>query len=138
MISGMKRKKQGDDVKAEKEMSGKARLEIRLDASVVAELQKLANDAGLSVNQVMSGLTRWAVQHGHPGVPRAIGDMIVSDDVKGCMWFGRQEREGDVDEDGNHTEIYPEVWIALDYSEERALRTDLQKRVTTRSKKKGM
>ena len=42
---------------------GKARLELRFEAQLAERVKKLAEDAGVSVNQLLQGLAQWAVEN---------------------------------------------------------------------------
>jgi hypothetical protein len=74
------------------EFPGKVRMEVRFDADVHKSLKKLADDGGVSINQLLNGLARWAGQKLRVGEPVKSDDGIVigSEHVQGCYWFGEQ------------------------------------------------
>ncbi|HEV7301884.1 MAG TPA: hypothetical protein VGN72_21285 [Tepidisphaeraceae bacterium] len=104
---------------------GKARLEVRVDEVVANRLFELAERAGLSVNQIMAGLARWAVDNGHPGTPVITGHRVESGEVPGCVWFGQAEWDVEESEDGQLHPSSPVIVLALDYSDARAIRNEL-------------
>ncbi|MCE5279945.1 MAG: hypothetical protein ABFD92_16485 [Planctomycetaceae bacterium] len=93
------------------------RLEVRLESDVVKSLKRLSASAGVSVNQVMQGVCRWAADHAHVGVPVPDdgGEEFVSKPMPGVIWFGRDGRVG-----GSP----PSVFFGLDFSSGRAVRDD--------------
>jgi len=52
-----------------KAASSKARLELRFEKDVYKGIKEIAEEADLSLNQLMEGITRWAIQYAHVGVP---------------------------------------------------------------------
>ena len=100
------------------EMS-RARLELRIDADVVSELQKLAERVGVSVNQLMQGIARWAVGHAHPGEADVDDHGIISTRPQlGCVWFGKDETEAEDEQGFPHLDP-GYVAFSLDFTERR-------------------
>lgn len=130
---------------------GKTRFEVRFDDDVADGLRNLADRAQVSVNQLLHGLARWAIQNPRLGDPRVNPDGSVheqdSSEVQpGAIWWGKtailryltgDEREErirqireihgvDADPD-DLTEIDSEgeVYLHLDFTERRVVRDDL-------------
>jgi len=111
--------------------SEKVRLELRFDADVARSVTALADEAGISLNQLMQGLARWALWHGHPGEPKLGREMKVetiervrevegSIERPGCIWFG--EVAYDLNGPGRGERVPDErVMFMLDFSERRAV-----------------
>jgi hypothetical protein len=76
--------------------SPKTRFELRFDADVYDSVNKLADQVGVSLNQLMQGITRWAVEHSNPGefVGGRVHDEndvpMTTRDQAGVVWFGDQ------------------------------------------------
>jgi hypothetical protein len=104
---------------------GVARLELRFESEVYAGVRKLAEGAGVSINQLMQALARWAVDNGHVGSPvLQDGSLEVTTKAEyGCLWFG--DAGGRLD-DGQ--EYMGEVLFGLDFSDRRAVRDDWRDR----------
>lgn len=86
---------------------GKARIEVRMERTVHAEVAKLAAQAGLSTNQLIAGAMEWLVQRGHTGEPYITeeqGQRVVRHTLdKGVVWFGKPAQiteAGGSDENG--------------------------------------
>lgn len=78
----------------------KVRFELRFDAGLFQAVREMAERAEISVNQLMSGLARWAVQNGRPGYegnPNAAG-WVQLQQQPGCVFFGREGYEADPDQ----------------------------------------
>lgn len=97
----------------------KARIDLRLDPSVHASLKRLSEESGLSLNQLLQGLARWATQTGHAGAPNWIDDLDVVQTEKepGVVWFGRNGINPDGEPMGGG-----EVLLVLDFTERSAVR----------------
>lgn len=119
------------------ETTSKARLELRLDKEVNEGIKHLADSAGISVNQLMQALARWAWQEGHVGEPKRDAEGIVrTKHQPGCIWMGRQGwklEELDSNEMGpaydELEEHYKgpekgEIKLILDFTERRVLRDE--------------
>ncbi|MFA7238342.1 MAG: hypothetical protein WC058_15890 [Phycisphaeraceae bacterium] len=117
---------------------GKARFELRFDADLYERIKSISDQAGVSVNQFMQGVARWAADHVHFGEPHCVfgssGGVVLSDEKSGVVWFGEEgvPGEGDVvveDENGQPriegTGELGYVAFALDFSAARAVRTDV-------------
>ncbi len=96
---------------------GRTRIEIRLDDDLAHEVRELAEKSNISINQLLQGITRWAVRVAHVGEAEVTEhNEIVTHDEPGCLWFGR-----DTDDDG--TPLMPGIlYFTLDYSERWAVR----------------
>lgn len=73
------------------ELPGKVRFEVRFDEDVYTSVKKVADQAQISVNQLMHALARWAGQHCHVGEPVRMEDGFVTGETKpqpGCVWAG--------------------------------------------------
>ena len=68
----------------------KPRLEIRFDSDVYGKMQSLAERSGISVNQLVNGVMRWAVANGYAG-EAAYDDeaMLHANPQAGCVFFGK-------------------------------------------------
>ncbi|MBL4885902.1 MAG: hypothetical protein JKY95_15395, partial [Planctomycetaceae bacterium] len=74
--------------------SNKTRIELRFDNDVAEKVQSLADQVGVSVNQLMQGMARWMIQYGIVGEPRK-GDaegQVMNHEQEGCVWFGKESR----------------------------------------------
>ena len=71
---------------------GKTRLELRLDDDLYASIKEAAESTGISANQLMQGIARWAMQHVHPGeeTHRDEQGQLVPVNQQGCVWFGKK------------------------------------------------
>lgn len=99
-------------------MTDKSRVELRLDASVYAGLKDLAGRSGLSLNQLMQGISRWAVASGHAGKPYPEPSGVIhTSDEPGMVWFGPDGYTEDGDEMGGG-----EIVFVLDYTDGNAVR----------------
>ena len=112
------------------EPMGKSRLEVRFDTDVYEKLKGISDEAGISVNQLLHGLARWAVENLKHGelVANDYGRLKVRK-VVGCLYVGHEGYEGGVD----HDQVGREVEFAgsngqrvlqLDFTERRVLRDD--------------
>jgi hypothetical protein len=105
---------QGDSMakRATQVETGKTRFELRFDDDVFRAVQGLADKVGVSVNQLMQGIARWAVSAAHPG------EFDVSNGdthrIPGVVWFGRD----DVDS---------VPVLELDFTERRVVRDDFKR-----------
>ena len=104
------------------EVPGKVRIEVRFDADLAERVQKLADDSGMSVNQLMQGITRAVLDKSHVGevdVDERNGEVSSGARTPGCMWVGE---EASIYEFEGRTEMtLGWVWFWLDYSERRAV-----------------
>ena len=69
---------------------GKTRFELRFDDELYAEIKSAADETGISVNQLMQGIARWAMKHAHPGheADHDSHGEVRSKPQPGCIWFG--------------------------------------------------
>ncbi len=102
-------------------MAAKTRLELRIDNDVVLALKGLADELGVSVNQIMNGVARWAVRNAHTGTPfRQYGE-IETIEQEGVVWFGR-DGDPSARTRGDISNAY--IAFVLDFSDGRALIDD--------------
>lgn len=128
------------------QLGEKSRLELRLDTPLVEQLKRLADQNGISVNQLMQGVARWAVEKLQPGEPiRDEDGHVTIRQQPGCLWAGRRgdyrsmsfdecfeawgELAGNIPPDERVTrDTSPygkgEVYIFLDFTERRVVRED--------------
>ena len=111
----------------------KPRLEIRFDSDVYQKMQDLADKSGISVNQLVNGVMRWAVANGHAGEGTfdEHGNLDVKKQV-GCVFFGRttkfrsqEERdwiEDEVGQDPGPVEKKGQGFFSLDFTERRVVK----------------
>lgn len=110
----------------------KPRLEIRFDSEVYEEMRELAEKAGITINQLVNGVMRWAVANGHAGEGAFDEDGNLS--VKkqaGCVFFGRTTRrysdedrewiESDVGQDPGEFKEKGKRFFSLDFTERRVV-----------------
>lgn len=143
------------DVKAVKgtgkveESPGKTRVELRFDSDVYDRIKGLADQAEVSVNQLMHGLARWAAEKLWVGEPvkNDQGHVSHNGSQKGCLWAGEtairssysaeekrrilQDYEDDpqlahhVIEEGHVEDMHKgKVFVRLDFTERRVVRED--------------
>ncbi len=103
---------------------GRTRLELRFDDDVYQGVKALADEVGISVNQLMQGLARWAVSAAHVGEP----DFDEHGDVHtraqaGCVWFGNVT-DAEEGPDGEVHLVNSHVAFVLDFTERRVVRDD--------------
>ena len=98
-------------------------LQLRLDPALHAEAKALAERAGISLNQLASGLLRWGVENAVVGEPDIPPDtkFVGKRDVPGCVFFGslghvRHYPDGHPKEDDPEVESYGRVVFGLDFS----------------------
>lgn len=105
----------------------KVALQLRFDREVHDGIKDIAERAGISVNQLIQGMTRWAVAHAHVGEPcwtqDEFGDTLESRPQPGCVWFGRIGDSPRYPDDEQVGPI-PSVAFALDFTERRVIRDD--------------
>jgi hypothetical protein len=104
-----------------KAASNKARLELRFDRDVYEGIKGIAEEADLSLNQLMEGITRWAIQYAYVGFPNS-NDYVKTREYTNeyrpkQVWFGREKHEPYDAED----QIPATIYFMLDYSSRRAV-----------------
>ena len=114
-----------------KGVSEKVRLELRFDCEVADGIKKLADETGVSVNQLIQALVRWVLaNHPHGGYePYYDEGGLKERRVSGCMWWGEPDSYIDTLEDPRDPEsrvIKREVkkgriTCALDFTERRVI-----------------
>jgi len=101
---------------------GKTRFELRFDDELYAALKKTADDTDISVNQLMQGITRWALKHAHPGEePRHDGHDVEGLQQPGCIWFGHGVDFVE-DDTGKERVIQSQIFFTLDFTERHVVR----------------
>jgi HicB family len=100
-------------------MKSKSRIELRFDTDLHTSIKGLADESGVSVNQLVQGVMAWAVDNAYPGLPsvgeNGPGYVESTDDVG--VWFGTSG----YDDEGNPVGG-GEVVFALDFSSRRSVR----------------
>lgn len=117
----------------------KARLELRFDNEVYEKIKLLADDAQISVNQLMQSLALWAGTYGHAGEPRRDAEGFLRNvNQPGCVWVGTLGWKPDELDDhelawnGEELSQIPEkdrkgtLNLNLDFTERRVLRDDVE------------
>jgi hypothetical protein len=71
---------------------GKVRIEVRVDPQVQEALAKLAEEAQLSLNQILSELLRWTAKYAKAGVAHRseARGFVTAEYVKEAVWIGRE------------------------------------------------
>src|SRR5262245_17082555 len=110
--------KAGKGAKQETAVEEKARVELRLDRVVFDGLVKLSSESGISLNQLMQGLGRWAIRNGQPGegIRDEFGNVRVTRQA-GCVFFGVAGHHAIVNEDGDEEWRKGDVIFNLDFTE---------------------
>ncbi len=109
---------------------GKTRFELRFDDDVYDAVKRAADETGISVNQLMQGIARWAMKHVHPSeeVQYVTQDVIHCTAQPGCVWFGQETTdvvEVQVGPDPEMTEqgiIPARLYFTLDFTERSVVR----------------
>lgn len=124
---------------AETETQERVPCMVRLAPNVHETCRRLADEAGISLNQLIHGLCNFAAQNGRVGYGRREQDGTVTcHPLTGCMWFGRPStseaqvmeelRRGDLtihgDEDPNDYVDKGEFYFRLDFAERVVRRED--------------
>ena len=129
--------------------TGKTRVELRLDDEVFAGVKELADAAGISLNQLMQALARWAAKEAKLGDAVRDGQCVTKQAVpqEGSLWFGeeatrrmltgkaRKKAEKEVREQGIDPNAVPDtyfeetanpgiVYAEFDFTERRVVKTD--------------
>lgn len=112
---------------------GKTRFELRFDTDLYKQIQQIAEDAEISVNQFMQGISRWAVNNANIGEGFYTSDTvhgyvdIETREQAGCIWFGHTFQVAeDEDMEGRTIErdIPGEIYFQLDYTERHVVKDD--------------
>ena len=122
--------------RTKKEASNKTRIELRFDTDVAERVQSLADQIGISLNQLMQGLARWATQNAIVGEPHRDEEGNVRNRTQeGSVWFGMEAKYIEAwelqqaDSRNEYTEgewSRSELWGCLDFTERRVVRDDLE------------
>lgn len=100
---------------------GKAVFQVRLDGDVHEKLKAAAATAGISMNQLIQGVLRWAGDHVRQGRPTLKGKVVGEQPCGECVWFGHVTKPMGIGERG-HEGMFV---FMLDYSDRKALNTTL-------------
>lgn len=119
----------------------KARLELRFDVDLFEKVKALADKATVSVNQLLQGLTRWAVKNGHVGEPvREESGILTARRQPGCLFFGRighvyswEELEAYNSGDSEEVKKYDPgaLYFTLDFTERHVVREEEQAKLVS-------
>lgn len=111
--------------------SSKTRLEARVDEELAGRFRAIAENAGISVNQLLQGLIVWATDNAVQGNPTYSEDSqgVSVEPRPGCLFFGREDDfleetyDPDTEEVVTPAAYYPgHVHFVLDFSYQNALR----------------
>ena len=113
-------KRRGTPPKSE---GGRTPFILRFDSEVYVAIKELAEQTGVSVNQLMEGFSRWAIRNVRAGEPvvNDIGEIVGERAERGCVWAGETPntvREGSVGKARG-------VWMFLDFTNRRVVREDV-------------
>ncbi|NNJ26790.1 toxin-antitoxin system HicB family antitoxin [Alienimonas chondri] len=114
---------------AESDSSKPVPMQVRLDPELHAKVKDLAEQTDISVNQLVQGVLRWAVEnavHGEPEI-RPGFQFVNRREVPGCVFFGRTgtwTREDPEDERTERVGDYGCVFFGLDFSGRGLVRTE--------------
>ena len=108
--------------RAQQRDEGKTRFELRFDDDLYTQVKNTADETGISVNQLMQGIARWAMSTVHPrSEPWGQGPELLAVEHEGCVWFGRES--GAVEDDyGNQHYDKGAVYFTLDFTERHVVR----------------
>ncbi|MBL4702395.1 MAG: hypothetical protein JKX85_14180 [Phycisphaeraceae bacterium] len=116
--------------------SDKTRFELRFDTDLYREIQKIADEAQISVNQLMQGISRWAVKTAHVGEGKLEGEGtsqdITTTPQPGCVWFGRESDVAEYTDSKGEQNFYqtpPEIFFNLDFTERHVVRENFPSRI---------
>lgn len=110
-------KRRGPPPKSE---GGRTPFILRFENDVYEAIKDLAEQAGVSVNQFMDGLSRWAVRNVRIGEPviNEAGEVVGERSERGCVWAGEIASQGDE----TKAEKPKGVWMSLDFTGRRVVR----------------
>jgi hypothetical protein len=104
----------------------KVRIELRFDADVAEKVKELADEVGVSVNQLMQGIARWTTQTARLGEPKynRAGKVVVDWTQEGCVWWGEPSTRQQPPEVPEEEATYSKGHIcgALDFTERRVVK----------------
>ena len=111
--------------KRQPEPEGKVRFELRFDADVYEKVKGIADDAEISVNQLMQGIARWAGERAVIGEPLPVMGGHSTKPVAGCVWFASASSWGMGDDDGEGVPVC-DGWplFCLDFTDRRVIRDE--------------
>lgn len=95
---------------------------LRFDNEVYEAVKELAERAGVSANQLMEGLSRWAIKNVKVGVPilNDDGEVIGEKVEQGSVWAGQV-----VEASNANPKQKRSVWMYLDFTNRRVVREDM-------------
>ncbi|OYP34507.1 hypothetical protein [Rhodopirellula sp. MGV] len=109
---------------------GKVRLETRIDPKIADQFRAIAEEAGVSVNQILQGLIIWATDNAVQGTPvETDAGELYAEPRPGCLFVGQESFFTDEEFDENGQLIAPTklvpgvVHLVLDFSVQNAIRT---------------
>ena len=121
--------------KAVGQRPGKTRVELRIDDDVFETVRSLAEKAEITVNQLMTGLARWAGEKGQLGEPSYDRNGVVQmKPIAGVVWFGSPGSYLTEEDKEKHSNAFeedpPEYYVGehiftLDFTERRVVREDI-------------
>lgn len=102
--------------------SGRSPFMLRFDNEVYEAVKELAERAGVSANQLMEGLSRWAIKNVKVGVPilNDDGEVIGEKVEQGSVWAGQV-----VEASNANPKQKRSVWMYLDFTNRRVVREDM-------------
>ncbi|HWA99562.1 MAG TPA: toxin-antitoxin system HicB family antitoxin [Pirellulales bacterium] len=95
----------------------RAVFQVRLDADVHRRLKEAAGQGGISLNQLIQGVLRWAAANVRQGRPRMNNGEILSEPASECVWFGHPTTKPGI----GIAEHPGQFVFALNYSDSKAL-----------------
>jgi hypothetical protein len=101
---------------------GRSPFMLRFDNEVYVAVKDLAERVGVSANQLMEGLARWAVKNSRVGIPvlNEAGDVIGEQLEEGYVWAGEMLDPAKPSQRNVHG-----VWMLLDFTKRRVVREDM-------------
>ena len=101
---------------------------LRLEPDLMEKVRAVADRAEVSVNQLLQGIVRWGMAHGHVGeAERDKGGYVRGKKQAGCVWFGstgEEKRPQDCSDDPDWTPRKGEVVFTLDFTARRVVREE--------------
>jgi len=113
--------------------TGKVALQLRMDATVHQRLTAAAEEAEISLNQLVGGLCRWASERMHQGEPTLESGIWEARRQPGCVFIGSLGQRWDVayqeacrEQTGEDPgEAWKgEIFCRLDFTERHVVRED--------------
>ena len=110
-----------DQPRESEEQARAVAMQIRLDPLLHHQVKEVTDRAGISINQFVQGVLRWAVENAEPGEPFVPpgGKFVSRNPIPGCVFFGRRgsyEWDRETEEPTNRIADFGEIIFALDFS----------------------